>query len=253
MNKPVKEEIKKRKQVLLERKKQYLPIRINEIIKHSKQYSINIKEKSLKKINRRANTAEKIFISPFIEKLLKREKDQKSEEENLKKLKKIHLDRSKNYSKLVKDLYPPKIDLLKKKELEIIKQRILLPVPRKIYSENTVFRSKSEYISSKSTKSGLISRESIRQKKSRINYLHGLRSKREERLGKIRSRSFEVNPNSKEDVLKQAYEMDKLSRQHELFLKLSSASNWGNILKAEESANNLLVQSVKSKLSLLCD
>ena len=253
MNKPVKEEIKKRKQVLLERKKQYLPIRINEIIKHSKQYSINIKEKSLKKINRRANTAEKIFISPFIEKLLKREKDQKSEEENLKKLKKIHLDRSKNYSKLVKDLYPPKIDLLKKKELEIIKQRILLPVPRKIYSENTVFRSKSEYISSKSTKSGLISRESIRQKKSRINYLHGLRSKREERLGKIRSRSFEVNPNSKEDVLKQAYEMDKLSRQHERFLKLSSASNWGNILKAEESANNLLVQSVKSKLSLLCD
>ena len=45
--------------------------------------------------------------------------------------------------------------------------------------------------------------------------------------------------------------MEKLSKKHEHYLKISSSNNLLSILNAEENANNLLIQSVKSKLSLL--
>ena len=122
-NNYTKSEIENRNQILIERKKQYIPIRINELIHHSKRHSLYLQEKAKKKIHRRTKTSEKFPLSNCMKKIIQREFNQKISEENHEKLKKTSIDKRKKYSKIVKDCFPPKVDILKQKSLEKIKEK----------------------------------------------------------------------------------------------------------------------------------
>ena len=136
-----------RKEILKQRKKNFFPIKLEEIVRHSKNFFKNLKEKTALKTHQRSLTKEQIFITPLMKIIKKRETEEKQRQKSLEFEKKKRLERRNTYAKLSQELYQPRIDFLKRKELEIIKEKIALPVKRKIYSSKAVKRSKSVYMS----------------------------------------------------------------------------------------------------------
>ena len=251
--KVVQAELESRMKFLEERKKKFLPINNEKIIDHSKNHSTILKKLAGKYHQKKSKRPAHLYQSAWIEKVKQQEMEEKEKKERIERDRRSNLERKSNYSQLVQEIHPPKIDELKRKELQIIKERILLPVKRKIYSNSSVSRSRSVMQSIQSVKSKPASIATLPFRNSRINYLSELRNSREERLGKLRSKSFDKQPLTKQEIIKQANQMEKLANQHEQILKHPHFQDWGKIIRAEEDANSLLLESVRSKLSLLHD
>lgn len=246
----IENEIKARDQFLQQRKKMFSPIRLKDIIKHSKNQSLILKDTIGHSKHQRSMTNEKLSVSPLMRIIIQREIQERNNLLQSKTQGKVNLDRRKTYAKLSQEIYKPKIDLLKKKQLQIILERKSSPVRRKIFTGKSELKSKSVYLPSKSTESKLESSNSLPQR-ARINYLHELKTSRRENIIKLCSKNMERHSTDKESIIKEALEMDKLSKNHEILLKQSPISDWGSIIQSEEKANNFLLQSIHSKLSLM--
>lgn len=192
---------------------------------------------------------EKVRLSPIMQNILTRENLEKSEKSQRKQVMQSNIRRKKYYSKLVQELHQPKIDLAKRKELEVIKQRILVPVPRKIFTHSPKPRSKSLILPSKSCKNKATA--SVEPPKARPNYIEDMKKNRKQLRMKLLGRSLDKGVFSETEVLQRSSEMARLAKLHEIAAKNVSKDDWVDLIIFDEKANSLLLQSVQSKLALV--
>jgi hypothetical protein len=192
---------------------------------------------------------EKVRLSPIMQNILTRENLEKSEKSQRQQAMQSNVRRKNYYSKLVQELHQPKIDLAKRKELEVIKQRILVPVPRKLFTHSPKPRSKSLILPSKSCKNKASA--SVEPPKARPNYIEDMKKARKQLRMKLLGRSLDKGVFSESEVLQRALEMGRLAKLHEIAAKNVSKDDWVDLIIFDEKANSLLLQSVQSKLALV--
>jgi hypothetical protein len=239
-----------RKSFLEKHKLLYKPIRLDEIKQHQQKHSQIFNEKISQLQHNRTKSVERPKKSKLIQLIYQREK-----QDHLQTLEKIsktkeNIIRRRNYAKLAQEIHAPKIDFLKQKEIELVKERLRCPVKRRLFESRPVFRSNSASYSLQSSKLKKSTR-SVDSKVTKINYLVELRNARSKLRLRARSQSFDHSPANREEVLKKAIDMEKISQRHEKIIKSTELKDWTQMLAAEESATFFLLKSIKSKLALL--
>ncbi|OMJ72063.1 hypothetical protein SteCoe_29569 [Stentor coeruleus] len=192
---------------------------------------------------------EKIRLSPIMQNIITRETLEKTEKAQKQEVIQSNIRRKNYYSKLVKELHQPKIDFAKQKELEVIKQRILVPVPRKLFTHSPNLRSKSLVLSSKSCNRK--STNSVEPLRPRPNYIEDMKNARKKLRSKLLEQSLNKEAFSEIEILEKSLEMDRLAKLHEIAAKSVSNNDWVDLIIFDEKANSLLLQSVQSKLALV--
>ena len=208
---------------------------LEEIQSHIRDYKKLIQSKSV--FRQSASYSESKHFSPskFFQQISEEEELAK-EMEKIKIAEKADLiDRKKNYSNLVRQLYKPLVSEQKPKEKSI-------PVKRRVLSLTPTLK-KSERVNEKSR----VSPKAQKPKElPKIDYLaerRDLRQKEAEDILDQYSFSYEV------DSLAKAKKIEEKAKHAEYAFKGSKANDFN--IEAEEKINKLLLESVKAKLEAL--
>lgn len=246
-----------------ERKKNlFQPLNHEEIIKHSKQHSLILND--LKRTHKKIESLheyQSLSSHKLHEFLENQKKDKQKFQESIKE-KKLLLDKRNQYGKLIMEVHQPSIDSLKRQELELIKERLSIPVRKRIKSMTPSLQNVGEKRSykQKSARTELNDSTSSSQNNSKIKistnpmYLEE-RRKLKERLAKEMnhkaSKSYEyLNKDYLENRLDNAKDIEMKAVRHGNLIKYLDPLNLSG-LEAEEKINSMLIESVKAKLSKL--
>ena len=119
-------QLERKKKDLESRRNLYKPIDGNEIKEHEKKYEENkkLKEqdnriKNLKDIEQKKLTTKKYDYSRFLQKALENDNESRYRNEKSKEKRKELMEKQQKYQSIIKDLFKPKVDIEKKKELEL--------------------------------------------------------------------------------------------------------------------------------------
>jgi len=263
-------ELEKRKAELAKRRLDYSPMSFSEISEHGKKYS---EVQKAEHERRKKAFRERKVESDIDEALRHRASQYIKQERQARELEAQELQekrrlaqKRKRYGSLVREIYEPSVDPLKQKEMELIKDRLKNPVPkRSSYSNGTSTQSRQSFrIRNRSPppprpkKSPQLkesaSVESARLKK--IDYLESRRERRKQEEEKVWEDFPDVSKsqgNSISDVRKKAKILDKESKRREGLLKHMNLNKLSEFKKIEAEAhiNQMLIESVKAKFSLL--
>ena len=132
--------LRKRKEELEKKRLLYKPINSNELKEHARQFDeIMNKLSEQKKQNQSDYSLHRIknlSKSKALQKVLEEERLHSFEIIQKAQRKKLLLDKKKQYSDIVKEVFQPTLDLFKKQEMELIKARLNNPVNIKFKSAN---------------------------------------------------------------------------------------------------------------------
>jgi len=171
-------------------------------------------------------------------------------------LRKQMLSKQRQYGNLVREMFVPRIDPFKKKEMQLRKEAMSLKRPRPIRREESSLKRLS-HVEHKLRKRPVAksTTPNIERKKSYVDYLALRRNERkkfDEEL-KYYQEKAKVDLGSANDYesLKDSIEKaDKVLRKGEYMIKSSSPTNFYGI-QLEENINQTLLESVRAKLQFL--
>ena len=261
-------ELEKRKEILKQKHEFFKPMDHNSIISHSK--IVHFKKLSSSEYKKNPSVYSE-NSSPFtksriIERLLEEDEKVKKAEKESKKIKLDLLDKKKKYSEIVKEVFTPSLDVLKQKEIEMIKAKLENPVPKR-----TFLRILSE------SPSNLHPNSASAHRKSKNLLIHKDKKKAPSKgkdifvkdyikeMRQARERSFSTknllhnDPASHLDISnvknnkffkRKIKNLDKAAQEEES--KISYLSPYDSkSLKISEHVNDLLVTSIRAKIAIL--
>ena len=201
--------------------------------------------------------SKKYSLSPFLRKALQSEAAERSKALQTSLEKRKRAEKTKRYAEIVKEMFAPAVDLMKQKELELIKHKLSNPVVKRVEGKGEEDRGvqrvrprrKMEKIDVKSGES---------QKKVPVDYLARMHSERQSQLDRLmRDNSSQAQESSsvsfrpgEDPTLAQGEvrRLEKLAKRQELMLKRLDPLESADM---EAGINSLVVSSVKAKLALL--
>ncbi|CAG9329280.1 unnamed protein product [Blepharisma stoltei] len=182
--------------------------------------------------------------------------------------KKLLLQKRNQYGKYIKETHQPSIDNLKRHEMELIKERLAMPVKKKIQSSTPSLQHFSMKYRAKTTKQksarietpGIDSSQenSKKNKSSNPMYLEERRKIREKLAKNINhnvSKSFDflgkdLVAADNSSAHNYAKELEFKAFKQENLIKYLDPLNVSSI-QAEENVNDMIIRSIRTKLSLL--
>ncbi|OMJ66959.1 hypothetical protein SteCoe_36023 [Stentor coeruleus] len=256
-------EFEKRK-VVLKKKKDYLkPITLEELKEHARNVENILSSLSKQKKQSQHLETQTQSKSKIIKRLLAEDKEKELVEQE-KQMKKKHLiEKTKQYSELVKEVFPPTHDMFKQKEMELIRYRLDHPVTVKYKASNSDdesnFVNKSVSFSPKKYKKNTMIPEKPPKRLPVIkDYIMEMREAKKHSLSssniKIKWPNETIEDqtlsNNNEKLQRKAEQLDRQIRKSEQKIDYSIPLNT-KTLKATESVGNLIVDSIKAKLAIL--
>lgn len=200
--------------------------------------------------------SKKYSLSPFLRKALQSEAAERSKALQISLEKRKRAEKTKRYAEIVKEMFAPAVDLMKQKELELIKHKLNNPVVKRVEGkgeeEKAVQRLRPRR---KIEKNDVKSIES--PKKVPVDYLARMHSERQSQLNRLlRDNSSQAQESSvsfrpgEDPTLAQGEvrRLEKLAKRQELMLKRLDPLESADM---EAGVNSLVVSSVKAKLALL--
>ncbi|CAG9334139.1 unnamed protein product [Blepharisma stoltei] len=263
--KVVRPEMERRKTVLIKKREIYSPVRHEEIENHIEKYQKYIDEKSkIKSQSASRGESPTTYSSKFMSDVIENDRKEREKQEYMSLEKKLLANKRIEYGKIVIEHFPPIIDKQKKQELEesikrIDKKREILPKSQSLSHRAPVIRrskttmKRHSRISSESDSSSSqlsIMQESSSFRPTRRNYLEDQKRLREIEAKELLENSYKSFESLEKptDIHKYAKNLERKAKRHESLLKsLSPLST----IEAEDNVNFMILESIKSKLSML--
>ncbi|CAG9329258.1 unnamed protein product [Blepharisma stoltei] len=260
-------ELERRKEELAKKRELFSPKRNEEkdgIHKESSEQLNTIKEKVLE-------SSLKTYRLHRIPEVIIQDKEELKKFEKEAEEKRILIEKRKKYGEMIKEYHAPEIDPFKKKEMELIRLRLNFPSQKRGFLKSVVHRSHSvkNFQKQAMSDSGSPSKfqpshrlreiNSSDQKQRAIpkDYLKEQRAIREQfQNSHKQAQSFSIDssePETYHSVYQKVKMLESKALETEKILQNSKFSNRISVreLNAEKELNEIILQSIKSKLSLL--
>lgn len=262
-------ELEKRKELLKQKHEFFKPMDHDSIKSHSK---IVVSKKFSSSEFKKNPSVYSENSSPFtksriIDRLLEEDKKIKEAEKEREKIKLDLLDKKKKYSEIVKEVFTPSLDILKQKEIEMIKAKLENPVPKRtflrILSESPTILHLNSASAHRKSKSPNTSKLPIKKTPSKTkdifvkDYIQEMRQARERSFST--KNLLQKDPTSPLDLSsikntkffkRKIKNLDKIAQKEEQ--KISFLSPYDpKSLKISEQVNDLLVNSIRAKIAIL--
>jgi len=277
-------ELEKKKAQLAQKRMMYQPIDSKEIQEHAKKVDLikqeqetkRLKELQQKQLDYKLNSVSQENRSKFMEAAIEEEKRKKEEQRKAEEDRKRLLERKRQYADLVKEMFQPTVDQLKRKEIELAKERLKHPSARRqtlsqnpsskswnpspsMMNSNETERAAAQIKKRKWKKNPMVPEPPPRPEPKKVDYLAERRKVRESQQ-KNMSFAFkkidldqEFNSASNtdpEELRKKAAEVEKEARRQEAKI-LAYKSQDQQALEASSQVNDMLISSIRAKLALL--
>lgn len=240
-------ELEKRKKELQKKRDLFKPWDYDELKERAKYLEILQSEHKPKNI---FNERSKSTKSRFLKRVLDEDKERFMEQVEKDKVKREMAEKKKKYAKIVKEVFSPAVDLLKRKEIEFIKAKLTNPVI--VRKRETIERSFS-YVPKKFKKNSMIREKPEKKVPVKKDYIREFRETRKKSMSEreLLDLTYEKVLESDRKILeKVAGALDREARVAEIKIGSLSPLN-GKSLKITEHINSLLVNSIKTKLAIL--
>lgn len=256
-------EFENRKVVLKKKKDKLKPITIEELKEHARNVENMLSNLSEQKKQSQHFETQGPSKSKIIKRLLVEDKE-KELVENEKRIKKKHLiEKTKQYSELVKEVFSPTPDVFKQKEMELIRYRLDHPVTVKYKTSDS--DDESKYINrsvsfnpKKYKKNTMIPEKPPKRLPVIKDYIAEMREAKKHSLSssniKIKWSNETIEEltlnNNHEKLQRIAERLDQEIHKNEQKIDYSVPLN-SKTLKASENITNLIVDSIRAKLAIL--
>lgn len=193
--------------------------------------------------------AKKYALSPFLRKALKSEADNRAKALQTVVEKRNRAEKTKRYAEIVKEMFAPTVDLMKQKELELIKHKLGNPVIRKLDKERSRGEEEEEKKPRPRRKADKTDLKPVAPpKKPPVDYLARMHSERQSELNRLLHDHLPSIPDTSAEDPSQVRKLEKLAKRKEMMMKRLSPLE---SVEVEAGVNSLVVSSVKAKLALL--
>ena len=240
-------ELEKRKKELQKKRDLFKPWDYDELRERTKYLEMLQSEHRPKNI---FNERSKSTKSRFLKRVLDEDKERFLEQVEKEKVKKEMAEKKKKYAKIVKEIFSPAVDLLKRKEIEFIKAKLANPVVARQRDE--IERSFS-YVPKKFKKNSMMPEKPEKKVPIVKDYIRELRETRRKSLSEndlFNVTYDKVLDSDRKRLEKIAGKLDRKARVAEIRIGSLSPLN-GKSLKITEHINNLLINSIKTKIAIL--
>lgn len=251
-------------EILAKKKLNYQPIRLEELQEHARKHDEMMREMQRRKEAERQSQALDSQInalpkaSVFTHSVLEQEKKAREEAEQVAEARKKLQEKKQRYALLVKEMFAPAVDPLKRKEMEMIKEKLAashLPkvsTARSLPSEPVLFKPP------RFKENPMVPRPPPKREAKVADYLLEQRQNREKAVFQVSGNldlDLSVDPEADDErkahLLKERTEkLEREAKRRELLLSQASPTSAG-ALDAHENLNDALITSIKAKLSLL--
>jgi hypothetical protein len=197
------------------------------------------------------NERSKSTRSKFLQRILEEDREKFLFEAEKSEIKKDLKDKVKKYSQIVKEVFPPSVDMLKKKEMELIKAKLSSPALF-IKKDQPIERTYS-FSPRKFKKNPMVPEKPEKKTPETKDYLLEFRKQRKRSLSDqdLKSLSIDQPEFLSDRRLKKVIEKyDKEARLGEMKIELMSPFNSKSI-KYSEQVNGMLVNSIRTKIAIL--
>jgi hypothetical protein len=208
--------------------------------------------------------SKKYSLSPFLRKALQSEATQRAKALQISIDKRKRVEKTKRYAEIVKEMFAPAVDLMKQKELELIKHKLSNPVVKRVEGRGEEGKGEEEKsvqerrIRPRRKVDKIDAKSSESPKKVPVDYLARMHSERQSQLNRLLRDNSSLAEESSSVSFRQGEDpslahgevrrLEKLAKRQELMLK---RLNPLESVEVEAEVNSLVVSSVKAKLALL--
>lgn len=278
-------ELERRKEELAKKRQGFKPINREELEEHARHVDEmrrehelkRLREKSARQLDEQAALSQRHLASKFTYSVIHQDTEAKAALEREQLEKKRLAEKKRKYAEIVKEMFTPTIDSLKQKEMQLMQERLKNPVksfakrsqssvPREdsrsqVHSSLDKDLSNSPKLSHrKFKKNTMIPDKKPKPQPMHVDYLGERRKYRETyALGDVNVRETDwsdvhdesMDPEVKALLLKRKVQrVEKEAKRQELLLSSINPSDI-NGLEAVDKVNDMLIGSIKAKLSML--
>lgn len=251
-------------EVLAKKHLEYQPIRREELLEHARKHDELVREMQRRKEAERHNQLLDSQInalpkaSAFTHSVLEQERKAKEESEQAAETKKRLKEKKQRYALLVKEMFAPTVDPLKKKEMEMIKEKLAVGHLPKVSTSRSLPSEPVQFRPPKFKENPLVPKPPPKREAKIVDYLLEKRQNREKtsfQTSGYLDLDLSVDPEIDEDrkaqlLIERTEKLEKEAKRRELLLSKASPTN-EEALAAHENLNDALITSIKAKLSLL--
>lgn len=245
-------ELEKRKEELRKKHELFRPLDYQELQERSRYLELLQTQQKPKSI---FNERSKSTKSKFLKRILDEDKEKSIAEEEKVIIKKDMKDKMWKYSQIVKEIFPPSVDMLKRKEMELIKAKLNNPTLY-LKKESSIDRTIS-FSPRKFKKNSMVKEKNEKKQITVKDYLAEFKGRRKRSVGDLNlqnfsSDDFEVmsTQTNRKALEKMVEKYDKEARLGEMKFEHMSPFK-PKAIKYSEQVDNLLVNSIKTKIAIL--
>lgn len=269
-------ELEKKKAELAQKRMMFQPMSRTELIDHAKKHDEILrdlqvrreKEAHSRSIDLQYRQISKSFHSKAQEILMEEERKAREDKEKEESERKKRLDKKSQYSELVKELYRPTVDELKKQEMQLLVEKLKFPVRPKLYSHNsaetyetiseeTGFITEKHRPKKKYPKNPLVPEPPVKREFKKMDFLTDMRLARRSQDLKpkkidIETEIYNYDPSNVKEaqkLIEKAEKVDKEIQRKErnLYAQFSNPRS----LDVVEELNDMLIGSIRAKLAIV--
>lgn len=251
-------------EMLAKKKLEYQPIKREDLQEHARKHDEIMREMQRRKEAERHNQALDSQInalpraSAFTHSVLEQEKKVKEEAEQAGEARRKLQEKKQRYAMLVKEMFAPAVDPLKRKEMEMIKEKLAVSHLPKVSTARSLPSEPILFNPPKFKENPMVPKPPPKREAKFSDFLLEKRQNREKAVFQVSGNldlDLSVDPGADEEHKAQLLKVrtEKLERQakrRELLLSQASPTSSG-ALDAHENLNDALITSIKAKLSLL--
>lgn len=253
-------ELEKRKEELRKKHELFRPINYDQLKEHAKVFDKSLSEHSRSRIS--ASQSKPPKKSKYLMRVVEEDQAHINEERLKNALKKEMFEKKKKYSEIVKDVYSPSVDLLKQKEMVLIKAKLDNPAPFKQYKDKDkyLFMKLEKTYSQNSKKfkeNRMVPKKTPKKEITVKDYIEEFRLARKRSLSSSHLRGISENelsnidsPIQKKKLQKKVEMLEMEARKNEIKIGYLSPFN-SKSLEVSDQVNNMLVDSIKAKIAIL--
>lgn len=259
-------ELERRKKELQQKRELYKPISHKEILNHVKKIE-NLRQElqekrekiaEMREFDEKIHSLSTNMKSKFIKNVIEESRKQRIEEQEKVIEKKLRVEKKKQYSELVNEMYQPTIDKFKEQEMKLIKARLQYPVRMKlsVFNEGKAseYSRSTSMLSKKWKKNNMLPEKKEKKIGKKILYLEErrkLRDKSEKIDREVLEWEKDIDVCMEKDEIvaelkKKAERLEKAAQKFEMKLNGRAGD-----MEMSEHVNDLIINSIRAKLAIL--
>lgn len=249
-------ELERRKEELAKKRQIFQPLNKSELLEHARKHDQLLREKE-KNASASFFQDSQSYHSKFLTEVMKRESEQKAEEERTLRDKLKRIENKKIYANCVREMYVPPVDRFKQMEIVLRMEKMKNPVIKKKFNIEGSTAAQSDSELKRVVKKRKKSEDSLNGKRAKskaVDYLAELRAKRKD-FDLYEDDEFEIEEDEVEDwekaqkLSKKAMMLDKKARKVEMTINPGDTSLKN--IDATKKVDSMIISSIKAKLNAL--